>query len=284
VTPGSIGDTLKADLSSFSPQERRVARVLLADYPRAALGTSAELAAAAGVSAPTVVRFARTLGHTGFPALQQALLDELSARVASPLSLYDSTRRNRGDGHWLDQGVQVATASIEQSLTAIPKAELDAAVTLLAHPKMRITAVGGRFSGYIASYLTLHLRQIRQDVSTARESQTIDGADVIDADHRDVVVVYDFRRYQTRTVERATRLAEVGAHIVCITDEWLSPVAQVAEVVLPTSVRSSGAFDSAAAAFLLTELLVDAVLDRLGPAAVDRMRRWEDASANEVLD
>jgi DNA-binding MurR/RpiR family transcriptional regulator len=49
-------------------------------------------------------------------------------------------------------------------------------------------------------------------------------------------------------------------------------------------VRSSGAFDSAAAAFLLTELLVDAVLDRLGPAAVERMRRWETASAHEVLD
>jgi DNA-binding MurR/RpiR family transcriptional regulator len=280
----SISDALKADLSSFSPQERRVARVLLADYPRAALGTSAELAAAAGVSPPTVVRFARSLGHTGFPALQQALLDELSERVASPLSLYDSTRANRGDGHWLDQGLQVTTASIAQSLAAIPKAELDAAVTLLADPRMRVTAVGGRFSGYIASYLTLHLRQIRPNVRTPDGGQPIDAADIIDADRRDVFVVYDFRRYQARTVERAAQLADAGAHIVCITDEWLSPVAQVAEVVLPTSVRSSGAFDSAAAAFLLTELLVDAVLDRLGPAAVDRMRRWEAASANEVLD
>ncbi|HEY0403236.1 MAG TPA: MurR/RpiR family transcriptional regulator, partial [Blastococcus sp.] len=148
----SIGDVLKAGLSSFSPQERRVARVLLADYPRAALGTSAELAAAAGVSPPTVVRFARSLGHSGFPALQQALLDELSERVASPLSLYEDTRAHRAEGHWLDLGVQVATASIAQSLTAIPKAELDAAVTLLADPRMRITAMGGRFSGYLAGY------------------------------------------------------------------------------------------------------------------------------------
>ncbi|WP_448619137.1 MurR/RpiR family transcriptional regulator [Geodermatophilus sp. URMC 65] len=279
----SIGDTLKADLSSFSPQERRVARVLLADYPRAALGTSAELAAAAGVSPPTVVRFARSLGHSGFPALQQALLDELSERVASPLSLYEGSRAHRAEGHWLDRGVQVATASITQSLTAIPTAELDAAVTLLADPRMRIRAVGGRFSGHLAGYLARHLRQIRTNVSAPDDGQTIDAADVIDADRRDVFVVYDFRRYQTSTVQRATELADAGAHIVCITDEWLSPVAQAAEVVLPTSVRSTGAFDSAAAAFVLTELLVDAVLDRLGPAAVERMRRWEAASAHEVL-
>jgi DNA-binding MurR/RpiR family transcriptional regulator len=280
----SVGDVLKAGLSSFSPQERRVARVLLADYPRAALGTSAELAAAAGVSSPTVVRFARTLGYGGYPALQQALLDELSERGASPLSLYDSTRANRRDGHWLDAGVRVAIQSIEQSLTSIPRAELDAAVTLLADPKMRITVLGGRFSGYIASYLALHLRQLRPQVSTPEQSQAIDAADVIDADRRDVVVVYDFRRYQRRTVERATRLADAGAHVICITDEWLSPVAQVAEVVLPTSVRSPGPFDSAAAAFVLTELLVDAVLDRLGPGAVQRMHLWEAVNAHEVLD
>ncbi len=279
----SIAEALKADLSAFSRQERRVARVLLADYPRAALGTSAELAAAAGVSAPTVVRFARSLGHSGFPALQQALLDELSERVTSPLSLYEDTRAHRARGHWLDRGVEVATSSITQSLTGIPKAELDAAVSLLADPRMRITTMGGRFSGHLAGYLARHLRQIRRNVSPPDDGNTIDAAGVIDADRRDVVVVYDFRRYQTTTVARATELAAAGAHIVCITDEWLSPVAQVAEVVLPTSVRSSGAFDSAAAAFVLTELLVDAVLDRLGPAAVERMRRWEAASADEVL-
>ena len=279
----SVRDALEADLSSFSPQERRVARVLLADYPRAGLGTSAELAAAAGVSAPTVVRFARTLGHAGFPALQQALLDELSERVASPLSLYDSTRAGRADGHWRDRGVRIATASISESLQAIPTAELDAAVDLLADPRMRITAVGGRFSGHLASYLTLHLRQMRPNVRSPDEAQTIGAADVLEASRRDVFVVYDVRRYQLKTVERAHLLAEAGAHIICITDEWLSPVAQVAEVVLPTSVRSSGAFDSAAAAFVLTELLVDAILDRLGPTAIDRMRRWEAASADEVL-
>jgi len=278
----SIREALQTGLSAFTPQERRVARALLADYPRAALGTSAELAATAGVSAPTVVRFARTLGHDGFLALQQTLLDELSERVASPLSQYDASRAARKDTHWLDRGVEVTTHSINQSLKSIPKAELDAAVALLADPKKRITAVGGRYSGYIAGYLTLHLRQMRPRVRTPEEAHTIGTAETIDAGRNDVFIVYDFRRYQTETVQRATALATAGAHLVCITDEWLSPVAQTAEVVLPTSVRSSGAFDSAAAAFVLTELLVNALLDKLGDQALERMRRWETATAHQV--
>lgn len=61
-------------------------------------------------------------------------------------------------------------------------------------------------------------------------------------------------------------------------------IAQVAEVVLPTSVHSLGPFESVAAAFVLTELLIDAVLEMLGPDALARMRRWEEAGAHEVLD
>jgi DNA-binding MurR/RpiR family transcriptional regulator len=280
----SVRGVIQSRLADLSPQERRVARVLLADYPRAGLRTSGDLAATAGVSAPTVVRFARSLGHAGFAGFQQALIDELSERVASPLSQYDSTRSDRVAAHWLERGVEIATDSIAASLRAIPTDELDATVDLLADPKLRVTALGGRYSRHIAGYLAAHLQQMRPGVRRADLAQSVSVADMIDADRGDLFVVYDFRRYERSTVDGCTALAKAGAHIVCITDEWLSPVAQVAEVVLPTSVRSSGAFDSSAAAFLLTELLVDALLDRLGNTALTRMRRWEETSAHQVQD
>ena len=278
----TVRETLDARLSSLSQQERRVARALLADYPRAALGTSATLASAAGVSAPTVVRFARSLGYAGFSALQQSLVDELSDRVASPLSQYDSTRQVRADSHWLERGVEIATEEIGRSLKAIPKAELDGALQLLADTRKRITAVGGRYSGHLAGYLTLHLQQMRPRVRAPEHAHTIGVPELMDSDRNDAFVIYDFRRYQTDTVQGALRLSEAGVQIICITDEWLSPVAQVADIVLPTSVQSSGAFDSAAAAFVLTELLIEALLDKLGTAAVARMRLWERATTHQV--
>lgn len=277
----SIAEALRGQLQQFTPQERRVARVLLAGYPRAGLGSAAELAASAGVSAPTVVRFARALGFGGYAELQAALIEEVSERHASPLSQAEQ-RRLAGPvpGNWLSDGVRTAATAIEESLGAIPLSELETAVALLANPKLRVTAFGGRFSGFIARYLILHLQQVRSGVRP--QDPMLAATDLIDADARDVVVIYDFRRHQLSTIHHARRLADAGAKIICITDPWLSPVAQVSTAVLPTSVQSTTPFDSAAPAFVLTELLVGAVLDRIGDPAIERMRRWDEVTSSET--
>lgn len=282
----SLAESVHAAMGRLSPGERRVARGLLADYPGAGLGTSSQLATACGVSAPTVIRFARTLGYAGYPALQAALRQELSERAASPISRYEQEAgadgRGVAGGHSVADGLGITVDAVASSIAAIPRDELERALTLLADPRRTVTAMGGRYSGLIASYLLLHLQQTRPGVRARDEALSLGSGDVIDAGRNDVFVLYDFRRYQRSTIERARRLAEVGASIICITDEWLSPVARVADVVLPTSVRSSGPFDSAAAAFVLTELLINELVVRLGDDALQRMRRWESASAYEV--
>lgn len=280
----SLAESVHAAMGRLSPGERRVARGLLAGYPGAGLGTSAQLAATCGVSAPTVIRFSRALGFGGFTDLQAALREELSERGASPITRYERELGENDHQRSVTSRLEITVRAIESSVGAIPHQELARAVDLLADTRKTITAMGGRYSGLVASYLLLHLQQARPGVRARDEALTLGSGDVIDAGRQDVFVVYDFRRYQISTIERARRLAEVGASIICITDEWLSPVARVADVVLPTSVRSSGPFDSAAAAFVLTELLINELVVRLGEDALERMRRWESASAYEVLD
>ncbi|MGK5447072.1 MurR/RpiR family transcriptional regulator [Streptomyces radiopugnans] len=74
------------DLSSVVPRG-----ALLAAYPSAGFETVARIAERAGVSAPTVIRFAHRLGYRGFPDFQRALRDELEQREASPVALYTAT-------------------------------------------------------------------------------------------------------------------------------------------------------------------------------------------------
>ena len=74
-------DSLKSDLS---PAERRVAEWVLA-HPREALASNlAELARKAGTSEPTVVRFSRRAGASGFSDLKLRIAEALS-RPASYL-------------------------------------------------------------------------------------------------------------------------------------------------------------------------------------------------------
>ncbi|WP_158306121.1 MurR/RpiR family transcriptional regulator [Janibacter sp. HTCC2649] len=271
-------------MSSLSPREKLLARALLSDYPSAALGTSSDFGRAANVSAATVVRFARSLGYGGFSELQAGLVAELSERAASPVSQYgESTDRRTGSRHWFDDAVAVTVGEAARSLEAIPKADIDAAVALLSDPKRRVCVLGGRYSGFIARYLAFHLQQVRPGVSTLDDAMNTGSSLAIDARRRDVAVIFDLRRYQSSTVEAAVALSAKGTTIICVTDEWLSPVADVATVTLTTSVASVGPFDSAAAAFVLAELLVDGVLQSLGQKALRRMEKWEQSSGEDVL-
>lgn len=285
----SVAERARRAMSTLSPGEKQLARVLIANYPSAGLGTSADLGRAADVSAATVVRFARSLGYGGFSELQSDLVAELSERGASPVTQYGGSRERRtatsgaGPGHWFDEAVAVTVGEADRALRSIPKEDLDAAISLLADPKRRVWVVGGRYSGFIARYFAFHLQQVRPGVLAPDSDVLLGAAAAIDARRRDVAVVFDLRRYQSSTIQTARALAAVGATIVCVTDEWLSPVVDVSAVTLTTSVASVGPFDSAAGAFVLGELLVDGVLQSLGDSALRRMEQWERAGGEDVL-
>jgi DNA-binding MurR/RpiR family transcriptional regulator len=98
---------------------------------------------------------------------------------------------------------------------------------------------------------------------------------LLDASRRDVFVIFDVRRYQPATIELARTAANAGATIVLLTDQYLSPISDIAEAVLPARVDAPSPFDSLVPAMALVESLVAGVSDKLGPAARKRIRRLE---------
>lgn len=97
MASATLADDIRQKLGTLSPAERKVARVILAGYPAAGFETVAVLAERAAVSAPTVIRFVNRLGYQGFPDFQAVLREELDARNASPLSLYESAGFGRSE-------------------------------------------------------------------------------------------------------------------------------------------------------------------------------------------
>ncbi|HKK94596.1 MAG TPA: hypothetical protein VJ925_14270, partial [Longimicrobiales bacterium] len=73
-------DQVKQAAPSLSRAERKVAEAVLAD-PSSVIGLSiAKLAAAAGVSQPTVLRFCRALGLDGYREFKVQLAQALVVR------------------------------------------------------------------------------------------------------------------------------------------------------------------------------------------------------------
>ncbi len=261
----------------MTPAERRVARTLLATYPSAGLESLPQLAEGAGVTGPTVLRFVRKIGFEGYPDFQRSLRKEVQARTEGLPSLYrtragaeadDVLRRTRrAFGRALD--ATLGAGSLE--------ADLEPVVSLLADRKRAIWFVGGRFSQLVAHYLYLQLRMLRPGcaiVGEAPEDRVTQGLEI---SRRDVLCLFDFRRYQADTVAVGQVAAERGAAVVVFTDAWLSPAVEYARHVMIAHGDSASPFDSFVGAFALTELVAAKVVVAVGESGRARVGQLESA-------
>ncbi|MCZ7415293.1 MurR/RpiR family transcriptional regulator [Streptomyces sp. WMMC897] len=286
MTSGALADEIRRKLGELSPAERKVARVLLAGYPSAGFETVATLAERAAVSAPTVLRFVNRLGYRGFPDFQTALRSELAERMASPLSLYESTGfgqpRTRAEADEepsiTQQATRVFSEAVSRTLAEIPPHDFEHAVRLLTDRKRRITLAGGRFSHLLAQYLGLHLMQLRDDVRFLPDRQVERTALLTSLHRRDVLVVFDYRRYEEDKPLLAQLVHEQGGRVIVFTDTWLSPTAAHADVVLPSHVTAPSPYDSLVPTVAVIETLVAGVLAELGQDAHDHLRDSEDTA------
>ncbi|MEV5479707.1 MULTISPECIES: MurR/RpiR family transcriptional regulator [Streptomyces] len=278
----TVAERVRRAEGGLSPAERRIARALTANYPAAGLESASGLASQAGVSAPTVVRFVARLGFDGYRHFQQSLREEVQARHASPLTLAPVIGKDSPTSELVEAAQQVSGATLDQTFAALPEQEFDRAVGLLCDPAKRIASLGGRFSQLLAEYLDLHLRLLRPGTFVHTAAPGRDAGFRVDLSRRDVCVVFDFRRYQDDTVQLARYAHERGAKVVLVTDPWLSPVAEFADVVLPARVEAPSPFDSLVAPTALVETLVAAVHARLGRSAEERLRAAEESWGGEA--
>ena len=273
----SVSELVQANLESLTPSERRVARALLAMYPIAGLESLTQLASAAEVTAPTVLRFVRKLGYDGYPAFQRALRLEVQARMESPLSLYGSKMPTGPSEDVLLESLRAFRRALDKTFRSVSTAEFRAVVGLLADERRHAVFTGGRFSQLLGHYLYAQLRMLRANCSLVGDGFDPRIDTLIDVGRNDVVSVFDYRRYQDDTVVYARRAAARGATVVVFTDPWLSPAAEVADHVLVAHPDAPSPFDSLLGGFALTDAVLAGVVAKLGARGRARVQELEAA-------
>ncbi|WP_328489938.1 MurR/RpiR family transcriptional regulator [Streptomyces zaomyceticus] len=286
MTTSLLADDIRHRLGTLTPAERKVARVLLVAYPSAGFETVATVAERAGVSAPTVLRFVGRLGYHGYPDFQAALRDELDERNASPIHLYetadDAALRQSPDG-LMARSAKLFGNALAQTLTELAPHDLQTAVSLLSDRKRRIVLAGGRFTHVLAQYLGLHLTQLRGDVRFLPDRDVERTAALNALGRRDVLVVFDYRRYENDKQAMAQLAQERGGKVIVFTDVWLSPTSAHAEVVLPSRVDTPSPYDSLVPTLAVVETVVAGVVATLGDDAHRHMRQSEETACRTGL-
>ena len=279
-----VGELVRNRFASLSPAERKLARVLLASFPIAGLESVAKFAERASVSPPTVTRFITKLGFRGYPEFQEVILHEVQARLSSPVARYRDEPPGRGTDSVLSDSLEVSRHAVKVTLELLSHRDVEETVDLLADVRRRVMVLGGRVSGQLARYLSGQLHLLRPGIGLVDSLRGAPAQQLIDLRKGDVLVVFDYRRYQADTIESARVAAAQGCNVILFTDPWLSPASASARQVLVTSVETVGPFDSLVGATAVVEAVVAAVLNRLGPKAQTRMQNLDRLRAGEVLE
>ncbi len=256
----------------LSPTQRRIAQYLLDHLPEAAFLSSVDLAERAGVSQPSVTRFAVALGFAGYPDLRNALRPiVLGASADSP----DEVRRNEFQAAVADE---VANLRAMHAYLADPQPVVALGRELAASSPLSV--LGLRVSAPLAAYFGYCAQRIHPDVRLV----TSGGTTVRDAlsQARQAggawVLAFALPRYAAETVDALGYARELGMRTAVIADVPLLPFAAEVDVVLPAGVGSRLVFDSHATAMMLAAVLLQALADAAPERAQARLEEYEQAA------
>lgn len=271
--------TIRARIQSLetglTKAEQRIARVILSDYPVSAMQTLSDLGKDAASSPATVLRFVGKLGFSGYPEFQKSLKDELQGALDTPLSRFRSVEGDAAAGAPLERYGAYAMQLMEETMGMVQPQTISATVDLLADTRRPVYLIGGRYSRGLATIMGYGLSSVRGLVREVEAEARDMVNSLADIGRRDIVVVFDFRRYQSNIGHFAEEAHANGARLIVFTDRWQSPCAAFAEQVIALPVASPSLFDTGLSALLCVETIISQLAETIGAQSADRISRIE---------
>ncbi|WP_326650351.1 MULTISPECIES: MurR/RpiR family transcriptional regulator [unclassified Streptomyces] len=258
----------------LTPTQRRIAHSMVRRAGDAPFLSSVELAELAGVSQPSVTRFAVALGFDGYPALRKYLREVAPAESEGGKDGYNEYQ----------QAVQAEIENLSHlaELLADP-APVERAGRLLAASRP-LPVLGLRAASSQARGFAYFAAKVHPDVRLLDEGGTL-LADRIDAARTagaSALLCFALPRHPKEVVEALAYARSAGLKVVTVADSAFAPVAGHSDLLIPAAVGTGLAFDTACAPMLLGRVLLEAMCDDL-PDAQARLEEFDTRAAARGL-
>ncbi|WP_406515692.1 MurR/RpiR family transcriptional regulator [Streptomyces sp. NBC_00873] len=262
----------------LTPTQRRIAHSMVRRAGDVPFLSSVELAELAGVSQPSVTRFAVALGFDGYPALRRHLREVAPGPVEGGAGTAADTYNE------YQQAVRAEIENLQHlaELLADPT-PVERAGRLLAASRplpvlgLRAASSQARGFGYFAA-------KVHPDVRVLDEGGSM-LHDRIDAARRagaSALVCFALPRHPKEVVDALAYAREQGLAVVSVADSAFAPVAKHSDLLIPAAVGTGLAFDTACAPMLLGRVLLEAMCDDL-PDAQARLEEFDARAAARGL-
>ncbi|MER5332810.1 MurR/RpiR family transcriptional regulator [Micromonospora sp. NPDC002717] len=259
----------------LTPTQRRIAHCLVQHAPTAAYLSAAEVAELAGVSQPSVTRFAVALGHDGYPALRRRLRELTAGTPGGPA----------GAGNELQQAVRAEIGNLDRLAGQLADRDRIAETGRLLAASRPLPVLGLRAAAPLAAYFAYFAAKVHPDVRVLDDGGSLltDRLEQAAAAGAGALLAFVLPRYPRETLDALREARAAGLRVVAITDSPVSPATEHADVVLPAAVGAQLVFDLHTAPMTLAMVLLQAICDADPADTQRRLEAFEASAARRQL-
>jgi DNA-binding MurR/RpiR family transcriptional regulator len=267
----------------LTPTQRRIAHCMVRRAADAPFLSSVELAELAGVSQPSVTRFAVALGFDGYPALRRHLR-QTAPGEREPAGDEAVSADGEPECNAYQQAVRAEIDNLRHlaALLADP-APVERAGRLLAAspvlPVLGLRAASAQARGFAYFAAKVHADVRLLDEGGSMLAERIDGCVRAGAT---VLLCFALPRHPKEVAAALEHAREAGLRVVTVADSAFAPVAGPGDLLLPAAVGTGLVFDTACAPMLLGRVLLEAMCDGL-PEAQSRLEEFDARAAERGL-
>jgi DNA-binding MurR/RpiR family transcriptional regulator len=155
AAPADFGEIISDHYKDLTKSEKQIADYLRKNQEEAAFLSAAELAQRLDLSEATLVRFARSIGFDGYPAMRELLQDNFRRRVTHSARLRSRLDDLRQAGDIFEKVTISEIDYLTQALQTVNRAELHKAVSYMLNcDRIFVFGIGPSVS-------LVHLLQVR---------------------------------------------------------------------------------------------------------------------------
>lgn len=228
----SVFERIRRSYPELSDARAKVARFLIEHWEEAAFMSASKLGAAVGVSNTVVIRYAESLGYSGYTELQRSIQQAVHKRLDSFLVKRLDSESKSGDPGSMDSVRERVLESVQETYRRNSQDSIFAAAQMILDAK-RIYVLGLRGSHGSAFFLygnLVHMLGNAQCVSAHADIMFDELRLIVPGD---LLIAVTFKKPNLLTYRAVKMAKDWGAKTLVITDDLLCPSAQLADKALP---------------------------------------------------
>lgn len=217
-----IREKIQNNYKKLPANQRKVADFVLDNFDNIPFVDVHEVSKQVGVSVASVVRFAQSIGFTGFSELRDAISEALKKHLKKN-EIFPLIDKSKLENDILSSVANMDVKNINDTLSIIDRDVFNGIIDDILKSK-RVFTAGLGISYLLAEILSYQLTQVGIDASVLKHTHTLFHEQIIYMNKDDLLICFSFPPYSKETVDVAKYAYEKNISVVSITNKSTAPI------------------------------------------------------------